>query len=125
MSADLFVDVLRFPNLVRAADLNRIIPPLSLSTRTLLEFQIQHIFCCETIFVVLIWHNLSSLFPLYRMYHTYHADSHCGITWMMGVLMLSSLYSDYTDTVLMVESVFYTFCCSLFVLDVTEHGVGM
>ena len=101
MSADLFVDVLRFPNLVRAADLNRIIPPLSLSTRTLLEFQIQHIFC-----VVLIWNNLSSsLFPLYRIYHTYHADRHCGITWM-GVLMLSSLYSDYTDTVLMVESPF-------------------
>lgn len=107
MSADLFVDVLRFPNLVRAADLNRIIPPLSLSTRTLLEFQIQHIFC-ENIFVVLIWNNLS-LLPLYRIYHTYHADSHCGITWM-GVLMLSSLYSNYTDCVLMVVSPFCTFC---------------
>ena len=119
MSADLFVDVLRFPNLVRAADLNRIIPPsLSLSTRTLLEFQIQHIF------LRFVLNNLSPGLWFIE-YHTYHADSHSGITWM-GVLLLSS-HSTKTinmkDVLLMVT--FWPHYSNSVFARMSQHRVGM
>ena len=114
MSTDLFVDVLRFPNLVGAADLNRIIPPsLSLSTRTLLEFQIQHIF---------LRFVLNNLRPglWFIEYHTYHADSHSGITWM-GVLLLSS-HSTKTIEGLLLMVTFLPHYSNSVCQDVTAQG---